>query len=232
MPRLARAVAVGCPHHITQRGNNLQDVFFVDADRRVYLNFLKEYADEFHLDVLGYCLMPNHIHLVATPNAEDSLAKSIGLTHFRYTQYINRLHKRVGHLWQGRFYSCALDDRHFWLAMRYIELNPVRARLCQIPWQYEWSSAPAHTRQNPVFPLLNLSHWFNMISAEQWRKELTDRIDDADLAKIRISTHSGRPLAADGFLSKLETLIGRRIRPLPPGRPRKYKKTRDILRFL
>ena len=228
MPRLARAVAVGCPHHITQRGNNMQDVFFVDADRRVYLSFLKEYADEFRVDVLGYCLMPNHIHLVVTPNNENSLAKSIGLTHFRYTQYINRFHKRLGHLWQGRFYSCALDDRHFWLAMRYIELNPVRARLCGVPWQYEWSSAAAHIRQKNNSSLLNLSHWFDMISPRQWRKELTDKIDDADLAEIRVSTHSGRPLADDGFLSKLETLIGRRIRPLPPGRPKKYKTPRPL----
>jgi len=136
MPRLARAVAVGFAHHITQRGNNRQDVFFLDDDRVVYLELLKEQADKYALELVGYCLMSNHTHIVAIPHAEDSLAKGIGRTHFRYTQYINRFHKRSGHLWQGRFYSCALDERHFWMAMRYIELNPVRSRLCRKPWRY------------------------------------------------------------------------------------------------
>jgi putative transposase len=228
MPRFARAVAVDCPHHITQRGNNMQDVFFVDNDRRVYLNLLKESAEKYHLEVTGYCLMPNHVHLIAVPHADDSLAKAIGRTHFRYTQYINRFHKRIGHLWQGRFYSCALDEKHFWLAMRYIEFNPVRARLCRIPWQYDWSSAAAHTQEKHRSTLLNLSRWYDTISAEQWSKELTDKMNENDLSAIRINTHTGRPLGSDGFLSKLETLIGRRLRPLSLGRPKKNKHSSDV----
>ena len=101
----------GWAHHITQRGNNRQDVFFVDDDRRVYLEMLQEQAGKYGLELSGYCLMSNHVHLIATPHTEDALAKAIGRTHFRYTQYVNRLHKRSGHLWQGRFYSCALDER-------------------------------------------------------------------------------------------------------------------------
>jgi len=124
MSRIARAIAVGCAHHVTQRGNNRQDVFFVDEDPRVYLQMLAEQAGRYGLEVLGYCLMTNHVHLIGVPHAEDSLAKAVGRTHFRYSQYINRLHRRSGHLWQGRFYSCALDERHLWLAMKYIELNP------------------------------------------------------------------------------------------------------------
>ncbi len=144
MPRLARTVAVGCAHHITQRGNNGQDVFFVDDDRRVYLELLGEQAEKYGLEILGYCLMCNHVHLVAVPKVEEALAKAVGRTHFRYTQYINRFHQRSGHLWQGRFYSCALDTRHFWVAMKYVKRNPVQARLCRKPWRYEWSSAAAH----------------------------------------------------------------------------------------
>jgi len=144
MPRLARTVAVGSAHHITQRGNNRQDVFFVDDDRRVYLELLAEQAEKYGLEIQGYCLMTNHVHLVAVPRTAEALAKAVGRTHFRYTQYINRFHKRSGHLWQGRFYSCALDTRHFWLAMKSIEQNPVRARLCRKPWRYEWSSAGVH----------------------------------------------------------------------------------------
>jgi len=131
MPRLARAIAIGCAHHITQRGNNRQDVFFVDDDRRVYLELLQEQAQKYGLEVLAYCLMTNHVHLVAISHEEEALAQAIGRTHFRYTQYINRLHRRSGHLWQGRFYSCALDGRHLWLAIKYVELNPVRAKLCR-----------------------------------------------------------------------------------------------------
>lgn len=221
MPRLARAVATGFAHHITQRGNNRQDVFFVDDDRKVYLELLKKQSDKYGLEIFGYCLMTNHIHLVATPCKEDSLAKAIGRTHFRYTQYINRFHKRSGHLWQGRFYSCSLDERHFWLAMKYIELNPIRVRLCRRPWRYEWSSAAAHIDKKSKSELLDLPGWYNMISAKQWQNALLGGIDDSQLRDLRVNTHTGRPLGSDGFMSKLEKLLGRRLRPLPIGRPKK-----------
>ena len=109
MPRLARAIAVGCAHHITQRGNNRQDVFFVDEDRRVYLELLQEQAGKYGLEILAYCLMGNHVHLVAIPHEEEALAKAVGRTHFRYTQYINRFHRRSGHLWRD------IGDRHRFL---------------------------------------------------------------------------------------------------------------------
>jgi len=226
MPRLARTIAVGCAHHITQRGNNRQDVFFVDQDRQVYLQMLAEQASKYALEVVGYCLMTNHMHLVAIPHEEDSLAKAIGRTHFRYSQYINRLHHRSGHLWQGRFYSCALDERHLWLAMKYIELNPVRARLCRRPWRYDWSSAAAHTDQTAQSGLLNLRWWYEQFSSQQWRKELAEGLMPEEVARIRLRTQTGRPLGSDGFLSKLETLLGRRVRPLAVGRPRKSQSNR------
>jgi putative transposase len=216
-------VAVGFAHHITQRGNNRQDVFLVDDDRRVYLGLLQEQADKYRLEIVGYCLMSNHVHLVAIPHREDSLAKAIGRTHFRYTQYINRFHKRSGHLWQGRFYSCALDERHYWLALKYVELNPVRARLCRKPWRYAWSSAAAHVDKKSKSDLLSLADWYKHMRADQWRRELAEGIDDAQLERLRLRTHTGRPLGSDGFLSKIETLLGHRVRPLPVGRPPKRK---------
>ncbi len=221
MPRLARTVAVGCAHHITQRGNNRQDVFFVDDDRFVYLELLKEQAEKYGLEIQGYCLMSNHVHLVAVPKTEESLAKAVGRTHFRYTQYINRFHKRSGHLWQGRFYSCALDGRGFRLAMKYIELNPVRAKVCRKPWRYEWSSAAAHVDEQAESDLLNLRKWYRRISAEQWRADLAEGLTDIEMDRLRLWTHTGRPLGSDSFLSKIETALGRRVRPLPRGRPRK-----------
>jgi putative transposase len=213
-------------------------VFFVDDDRRVYLELLQEQADKYGLEIAGYCLMPNHVHLVAVPRAAGSLAKAVGRTHFRYTQYINRFHKRSGHLWQGRFYSCALDTRHFWQAMKYIELNPVRARLCRKPWRYEWSSAAAHVgeriggkrgqvqpaaRNVPVPGFLDLRKWHRRISAEQWRAQLVEGLTQIEMDRLRLRTHTGRPLGSDSFLSKLETALGRRVRPLPRGRPKKQE---------
>ena len=220
MPRLARAIAVGCAHPITQRGNNRQEVFFVDEDRRVYLALLQQQADKYGLEILAYCLMSNHVHLVAIPQAEDALAKAIGRTHFRYTQYLNRFHRRSGHLWQGRFYSCALDGRHLWLAIKYVELNPVRAKRCPRAWQYAWSSAAAHTDEQAESRWLNLPRWYKERSADAWRKELTEGLTDSEMAQIRMRTHTGRALGRDSFLSKLETRLGRRVRPLPVCRPK------------
>ena len=141
MPRLARVVAVGFAHHITQRGNNRQDVFFVDDDRRVYLELLKEQAGRYRLELMGYCLMSNHVHLIAIPHAEDALAKAVGRTHFRYTQYINRTHERVGHLFQGRFKGILVEKDSYLLQLaRYIVLDPVRAGLACEPAEWPWSS--------------------------------------------------------------------------------------------
>jgi putative transposase len=229
MPRIARAIAVGCAHHITQRGNNRQDVFFVDEDRRVYLELLKEQAQKYGLEILAYCLMTNHVHLVAVPHAEEALAQAIGRTHFRYTQYVNRLHRRSGHLWQGRFYSCALDGRHLWLALKYVELNPVRAKLCRRAWQYPWSSAALHVDEKAESELLNLPRWYRQISAAAWRKELAEGLTDEEAARIRLRTHTGRPLGSDRFLAKLETVLGRRVRPLPVGRPKKMPEGRGTI---
>ena len=177
--------------------------------------------DKYALEIVAYCLMDNHVHLVAIPHEEEALAQAIGRTHFRYTQYINRFHQRSGHLWQGRFYSCALDGRHLWPALKYVELNPVRAKLCRRAWEYAWSSAAAHTNEKAESKLLNLPRWCKQISANQWRKELAEGLTDEEIAQIRLRTHTGRPLGSDGFLSKLETLLGRRVRPLPVGRPKK-----------
>jgi REP-associated tyrosine transposase len=226
MSRLARTVAVGCAHHITQWGNNHQDVFLVDDDRRVYLELLAEQAEKYGLDILGYCLMSNHVHLVAVPKAEEALAKAVGRTHFRYAQYINRFGKRSGHFWQGRFYSCALDTRHFWLALKYIERNPVRARLCRKPWRYEWSSAAAHVDEQAESEILNLRKWYRRTSSEQWRAKLAEGLTAEQMDLLHLRTHTGRPLGSDNFVSKLETALGRRLRPLPRGRPRKDRNPR------
>lgn len=227
MPRVARIVVPGCPHHITQRGNNRQDVFFTDDDRRLYLKILAEQTQRRNVRVLGYCLMTNHVHVIATPADERGLAAAIGRTHWLYSQTLNRLHGRSGHLWQNRFFSCALDEPHLWAALRYVENNPVRARLVRRAWAYPWSSAGPHvgTCRAPE-KLLDLTDWRRTISPADWRDHLAAALGDDDreaLRNLRLHTSRGRPLGSDRFVAKLEAAMNRRLRALPEGRPRTVK---------
>jgi putative transposase len=220
MPRLARIAIPGVPHHVTQRGNNRQDVFFTDEDRSFYLEWVTKYADDAGLDILGYCLMTNHVHLVAVPHEEDSLAAGLGRAHWRYSQMVNRLHGRCGHLWQGRFFSCALDEPHAYRALAYIERNPVRARMVRRAWEYPWSSAGAHVGAVEAPEWLEMGRWSKWTDATRWRAELQRDIKQ-DVEEVRFHTRRGRPLGSDAFVAKMEALLGQRLRPLPVGRPRK-----------
>jgi len=224
MPRVARIVIPNVPHHITQRGNDRQDVFFVDDDRRIYLELLKEQTERLKVSVLGFCLMTNHVHLVAIPRTRTGLAKALGRTHFRYTQYINRFHRRSGHLWQNRFFSCPLDEKHAAAAMRYLEQNPVRARIVRKPWRYVWSSAAAHVGEKDKSGVLDLQTWRRDWSPKVWRWMLDRPVQDELVSRVRRHTLRGRPLGTDSFVSKLERKLRRRLRALPVGRPRKKNK--------
>jgi putative transposase len=124
MSRIARLVAVGYPHHITQRGNYKQKTFRSQKDFLQYLNWIEEYCKKYLLLIFAYSLMPNHVHFIATPQKENSLSKSFGTAHGRYSQFFNKKHNLRGHLWQDRFYSCALDERHLYAAVRYVEKIP------------------------------------------------------------------------------------------------------------
>ena len=221
MPRVARIVVPGVAHHVTQRGNNGQDVFFVDDDRRTYLSLLREEARRYGVGLLAYCLMTNHVHLVAMPDTAEALAKGVGRTHFRYTQYVNRLHGRSGHLWQNRFYSCAMQRRHLIEAVRYVECNAVRAKLARLPWKYPWSSAAAHVTGEDSLGLLDMATWHAEISPEDWREQLRGGGSTDGEAALRTRTRTGRPLGTDRFVAKLEVALRRRLHPLPVGRPRK-----------
>ncbi len=224
MPRVARTVIPSAAHHITHRGNNRQDVFFVDDDRRTYLAILEQQSKKFGLLVQGYCLMTNHVHLLATPKSEASLAKAVGRTHLLYTQYINRLHGRSGHLWQNRFFSCPLDEPHFWQALCYVERNPVRAKMVRVAWAYRWSSAAGHTGHRHAAGLLGPALRQSHFTPSRWKQHLRRPEDNQAIARLRLRTHTGRPLASDNFVTKLEGLLGRRLRPLAVGRPPKPRK--------
>ena len=225
MPRLARVVIPGCPHHVTQRGNNRQDVFLADDDRRAYLDILREQSRLYGLDLLGYCLMSNHVHLLAVPRREDSLAKAVGRSHWLYAQYLNRLHRRSGHLWQNRFYSCPTDEEHSLLALAYIERNPVRAKLVRQAGGYPWSSAAAHLHgRDSSDGLLHPESFGRLPPAEEWAGFLQLPEEPESLTRIRQSLNRGRPLANDSFISKVESTLGFRLRALPVGRPKKGEK--------
>ncbi len=196
----------------------------MDDDRRVYLDLLSRQASRFGLVLHGYCLMTNHVHLIATPTQANSLSKTLGRAHFLYTLYINRFHGRVGHLWQNRFFSCALDDEHLWTAFSYVDRNPVRAGLIRHAWDYPWSSAAAHclqTKESDNSGVLDMQLWKSMIGRRDWKQALEQPQDKALVAAIRGNTLTGRPLGTDSFIGKLEVAIGKRLRPLPIGRPRK-----------
>jgi putative transposase len=223
MPRIARVVVLGCGYHVTQRGNNRQDVFFVEDDRRAYQALLAREAGRFGLTIQGYRLMTNHVHLVATPQREESLAKSIGRTNCLYAQYVNRLHGRSGHLWQNRFFSCPVDEDHFWTALAYVELNPRRAGLAQKAWEYPWSSAAAPCGRGPAAGLLDMAHWGDHPRWQDWTEALTAGLPDSTVTDLRNYTATGRPLGSDSFIARLECAIGRRLRRLPIGRPKKPK---------
>lgn len=219
MPRTARIVIAGCAHHVTQRGNDGQPVFTADEDREVYLAMLQEASQRFGLTIEGYCLMGNHVHLIVTPSEEESLPSALKRTGQLYAQYVNRTHGRRGHLWQDRFYSCPLGDAHFWKALAYVERNPARSQLCRQPWQWIWSSAAAHCGQPDGSGLLDLDAWTERIDTGWWKGQLAEPDDESGARHLRLCTSRGRPWADSASLAQWEAALGRRLRPLSPGRP-------------
>jgi len=141
MPRHSRIVIPDIPHHVTQRGNYRQPIFDSDSDYEKYSSWFNEYAVRYRLEVLAYCLMSNHVHFIVVPSKEETLARVFNTVHMRYAQYVNKRLKATGHLWQGRFFSCILDDKHLYRAIRYVENNPVRIKVVKKAWLYKWSSA-------------------------------------------------------------------------------------------
>lgn len=218
MARLARVVAIDAPHHITQRGNARQTVFEGDADRLVYLDLLRQHCRLHRLKLLGYCLMSNHVHLIAIPSRADSMLLALKHTHERYAGYFNARHASSGHVWQGRFYSCPLDRAHLWTALRYTELNPVRAEMVAEPDQYPWSSAAAHCATGRPDAGLEMDPWQGAWDAARWREYLHAAGAGADAEAIRRSTHTGRPLGAADFVAGLERALRRPLAAQKGGR--------------
>jgi putative transposase len=179
------------------------------------MSLMKEWCGHHNVDVWAYCLMPNHVHLIVVPDSEDGLRRAIGEAHRRYTRHINFRKKWRGHLWQGRFASYIMDEYHLLTAVRYVELNPVRARLVKRPEQWAWSSASAHIAGKNdglvnVAPMIDLVH-------ENWNKYLSTPVPENHLETMRSHERTGRPLGSDDFVSRLEQKLGRALAPQKPG---------------
>lgn len=221
MPRIPRVVGVGYPHHITQRGNYGQTVFKEEEDYIKYLRWLKEYSKKYLTKIWAYCLMSNHIHFVGVPMKEDSFARTFNTLHMRYAQYYNRKRRAKGHLWQGRFYSTVLDERHLYTAIRYVERNPVRVGIVEEPWEYKWSSARAHINKE-AHPILS-DDCYLIKEINEWRAYLMEREKGAVINNIRENTRTGRVCGKESFIRRIENLLGRKLVALPRGRPHKKK---------
>ena len=215
MARLARAVFPGVPHHVTQRGNGRQQTFFSDADYRLYRDLLAEHAAAAGVAVWSWVLMPNHVHLILVPPEPDALSAMLSLVHRRYAGHVHARLQRTGHFWQGRFGCVAMDEAHLGAALRYVALNPVRARLVKRAVDWPWSSVPAQlglvaddglTTTAPV--RARYPDFAELIAAGE---------DAAAFQRLRRSESIGRPLGAEAFIARLEAESGRTLRPGKPG---------------
>jgi len=214
MARLARIVIPRMPHHITQRGNRRQQTFFCEDDYIAYLQLMREWCGKQGVEIWAYCLMPNHVHLIAVPKSEDGLRRAIGEAHRRYTRRVNFREGWRGHLWQERFASFVLDEPYLLAAARYVELNPVRAKLAAAPADYRWSSARAHLKGKDdglvrVSPLLDI--------AGSWRRLLASVVSEEELKQFRSHERTGRVLGDDKLLRRLETKLAPILRRQKPG---------------
>ncbi len=216
MARIARLVVPDVPHHITQRGNRREPVFFEDDDYRFYLDLLAENAAKAEAEIWAYCLMPNHVQVILTPSDEDGIRATFADLHRRYTKRINARQGWTGHLWQGRFGSVAMDEQHLLAAVRYVALNPVRAGLAKSAQDWAWSSVRAHLagKDDGVVAVAPVLERVGDLGAF-----LADAVDEAALfAPLRLSETTGRPLGGAEWIKGLETASGRTLAPRKRGR--------------
>ncbi len=210
MARLAGVVIPGVPHHITQRGNGRARTFFTDEDYAFYRDLLGRNCREFGVEVWAWALMPNHVHLILNPGDPDGLRRALSKVHRQYAGRAHARQKKTGHFWQGRFGAVAMDEAHLAAALRYVALNPVRARLVERAQDWRWSSAQAHlnNREDGVTLLKPVMDRF-----PRFADLLNDADRDALMEPLRKAETIGRPLGDEDFVTRLELALGRTLRP-------------------
>jgi putative transposase len=182
------------PHHVTQRGNRRQQTFFTDSDYYLYLSILARVSKRWEVSVWTYCPMPNHVHLILVPPTADSLTRAVSELHRSYTAAINRRHGWTGCLWQGRYHSFPMDERHLLRAARYLLLNPVRAGLTKRAVDWPFSSAHCHVegRSNSIVDVEPLA-----ARVDDWDEFLATDVAPEELELLRHHQRTGRPLGRD-----------------------------------
>ena len=214
MARMPRLVVPGFPHHVTQRGNRRQRTFYSEADYRHYMALLSASAQKAETEIWAYCLMPNHVHLVMVPSTEDGLRAALGEAHRHYTRHINLRKGWRGHLWQERFHSFLMEEDYLLATVRYVERNPIAARLCRHPGEWPWSSARAHLQGTDdnlvaVKPMLD--------RVPDWSAYLSSTSQNDTIELIRQHNRTGRPLGSAEFIQALEQQTGKTLAPKRPG---------------
>lgn len=218
MARLARLMLEGWPLHITHRGNHRQAVFVADQDRRDYLALLRRFAEQFEMAIWAYCLMPNHVHLIAVGGQRRSIARAVGNTHREFSRRAHENRSVTGHLWANRYFSTLLDETHLWAAVRYVELNPVRAGLVDRATDYPWSSAAANAGKT-ANGLLDPARPFPGPIAD-WASWLGIGVEESTVRQLRRNTLTGQPTCGDLLLPEIEERLRRPVRPKKVRPPR------------
>ncbi|MDP1635053.1 MAG: transposase [Gallionellaceae bacterium] len=227
MPRRARISLGGVPLHIIQRGNNRQACFFTDDDYRFYLDHLSQCAQHAGCAVHAYVLMTNHVHLLLTPRESGASGRLMKLLGQRYVQHVNRLYRRSGTLWEGRFRSCIVQDEAYLLGCsRYIELNPVRAGMVAHPAEYPWSSYRANA-QGEANGLVEAHPLYTALGRQTQQRQTAYRdlfhqeFEPGFADEIRRATNGNFALGSERFLAEVTAALGCRAIPGKSGRPRK-----------
>jgi len=230
MPRRLRVVCPGRAHHVIARGNYRQNVLEQFEDFQQYCYWVKEYQQKYGLDVVSYCLMNNHVHFILVPKDEDGLSRFFNALHMRYSQYKNgRMHKK-GHLWQGRYFSSIIQERGYLLKVaRYVERNPVRAKMVENAWDYVWSSARTHVGidKDSIIKTTGYKKILDQLGGMATWKEFLSGVETSVDEGIRTSTHKGYVIGSEEFVQQMERETGIRLSPGKVGRP-KNKENREL----
>ena len=224
MPRRPRALFPSVPHHVTQRGNRRERVFFSEGDEAAYLRLLHDHAGELAVGVVAYCLMPNHVHHVVVPSTSDGLPRLFKAVHGQYAQRINRMRSQKGHLWQGRYFSSALDSNYFVNAVRYVELNPVRARIVKRAEDYAWSSTGTHCGLRKCLLEDSMLRSELLPDVGSWSRWLADGLGTEPLEILRRNGSQNLPCGTTEFVAQLENAADRRLEYGRHGGPRQKQR--------
>ncbi|MGH8693008.1 MAG: transposase [Burkholderiales bacterium] len=232
MPRKPRLQVAGLPVHVIQRGNNRQACFFAEEDYRFFLGHLGKLAKRFRCSVHAYVLMTNHFHLLLTSELASGPSLLMKFMGQRYVQYVNRVYKRSGSLWEGRFRSSLVQTERYVLGCyRYIEMNPVRANMVKHPGDYPWSSYAANADGKKVEWLTPHGEYLALGEEESkrlaaYRGLFATDLDPELVREIRTSTHGGYAVGDSRFREQMEQALNQRVTPRGPGRPGESTGTR------